>query len=127
VTLTDDVEEARRIGRKHLEIYLGFPNYVNNWKRLGFTDDDVTDGGSDRLVDAMVVAGSVDRVAERVREHHDAGADHVSRSCPRTPPPCRCGSGPTCPVCCIADRRASSSNVADGARPVMGVGIELSK
>jgi hypothetical protein len=40
VTLTDDVEEARRIGRKHLEIYLGFPNYVNNWMRLGFTDDD---------------------------------------------------------------------------------------
>ena len=77
MTLTDDVEEARRIGRKHLEIYLGFPNYVNNWKRLGFTDDDVADGGSDRLVDAMVVAGSVDRVAERVREHHDAGADHV--------------------------------------------------
>lgn len=77
VTLTDDVEEARRIGRKHLEIYLGFPNYVNNWMRLGFTDDDVADGGSDRLVDAMVVAGGVDRVAERVREHHDAGADHV--------------------------------------------------
>ncbi|PVZ04571.1 LLM class F420-dependent oxidoreductase [Actinomycetospora cinnamomea] len=77
VTLTDDVEEARRIGRKHLEIYLGWPNYVNNWKRLGFTDDDVAGGGSDRLVDAMVVAGSVDRVAERVREHHDAGADHV--------------------------------------------------
>jgi probable F420-dependent oxidoreductase len=77
VTLTDDVEQARRIGRKHLEIYLGFPNYVNNWKRLGYTDDDVANGGSDRLVDAMVVAGSVDRVADRVREHHDAGADHV--------------------------------------------------
>jgi probable F420-dependent oxidoreductase len=77
VTLTDDVEQARRIGRAHLEVYLGFPNYVNNWKRLGFTDDDLADGGSDRLVDAMVVAGGVERVAERVREHHEAGADHV--------------------------------------------------
>jgi probable F420-dependent oxidoreductase len=77
VTLTGDVEEARRIGRAHLELYFGFPNYVNHWKRLGFTDDDVADGGSDRLVDAMVVAGDVDRVADRVREHHDAGADHV--------------------------------------------------
>ncbi|MDD7965729.1 LLM class oxidoreductase [Actinomycetospora lemnae] len=44
---------------------------------LGFTDDDVADGGSDRLVDAMVVAGGADRVAERVRGHHDAGADYV--------------------------------------------------
>jgi probable F420-dependent oxidoreductase len=77
VTLTDDVEQAHRIGRQHLEVYLGFPNYVNNWKRLGFTDDDFADGGSDRLIDAMVVAGGLDRVAERVREHHEAGADHV--------------------------------------------------
>jgi len=78
VVLTDDVDEARRVGRDYLQLYLGLPNYVNNWKkRLGFTDDDVADGGSDRLVDAMVVAGGPDRIVERVREHQDAGADHV--------------------------------------------------
>ena len=77
VVLTDDVEQARRVGREGLEMYLGLPNYVQNWKRLGFDDDDVADGGSDRLVDAMVVSGDAERIAQCVREHHDAGADHV--------------------------------------------------
>ena len=57
--------------------YLGLPNYVNNLKRLGYADDDVAGGGSDRLVDALVAWGTAEDIAERVREHLDGGADHV--------------------------------------------------
>ena len=53
------------------------PNYANNWRRLGFTDDDIADGGSDRLVDALVVWGDEATIAARVQEHRDAGASHV--------------------------------------------------
>jgi len=53
------------------------PNYADNLRRLGFGDDDLAGGGSDRLVDAVVAWGDVDAVAARVREHHEAGADHV--------------------------------------------------
>jgi probable F420-dependent oxidoreductase len=77
VAVTEDATEARTAGRAHLAIYLGLPNYVNNLRRLGFVDDDFTDGGSDRLIDALVAWGPADRIAARVREHHDAGADHV--------------------------------------------------
>ncbi len=68
---------ARDIARAHMVTYLGLPNYVNNLKRLGFTDDDVANGGSDRLVDAIVAWGDINAVCKRVRAHHDAGADHV--------------------------------------------------
>jgi probable F420-dependent oxidoreductase len=68
---------AREIARGHMATYLGLPNYVNNLKRLGFGDEDIVNGGSDRLVDAIVAWGDVDAVAKRVRAHHDAGADHV--------------------------------------------------
>lgn len=77
VVLETDASTARAIGRSHMSIYLGLPNYVNNLKRLGFTDDDVANGGSDRLVDAIVCWGDIDAVVKRVRAHHDAGADHV--------------------------------------------------
>jgi probable F420-dependent oxidoreductase len=77
VALTTDPEAGRRIGRSFLVHYLGLPNYVNNLRRLGFTDDDLAEGGSDRLVDAMVTWGDEDAIASRVREHRDAGADHV--------------------------------------------------
>jgi probable F420-dependent oxidoreductase len=77
VTLERDPDKARALGRAHLAIYLGLPNYTNNLRSLGFTDDDFTDGGSDRLIDALVAWGGVDRVADTVRAHHDAGADHV--------------------------------------------------
>ena len=56
--------------------YLRLPNYANNLRRLGFTDDDLA-GPSDRLIDAIVVCGTVDDVVARVAEHHVAGADHV--------------------------------------------------
>lgn len=77
VVLTTDAEHARAVGRKALDIYFNLANYRNNWKRLGFTDDEITRPGSDRLVDALVAYGSVDRIAARLREHLDAGADHV--------------------------------------------------
>jgi probable F420-dependent oxidoreductase len=77
VHLGTDAAAAREAGRAHLAIYLGLPNYVNNLRRLGFGDDDFADGGSDRLVDALVAWGTPDQIAARVREHHDAGADHV--------------------------------------------------
>jgi probable F420-dependent oxidoreductase len=53
------------------------PNYTNNWRRLGFTDDDLVGQGSDRLVDALVAWGDVEAVSRRVKDHLDAGADHV--------------------------------------------------
>ena len=77
VVLTTDAEKARAVGRKALEIYLNLANYLNNWKRLGFTDEDVAKPGSDRLVDAVVAYGTVDAIAARLKEHLDAGADHV--------------------------------------------------
>jgi probable F420-dependent oxidoreductase len=76
--LTTDVDRARAAGRKALDIYLNLANYLNNWKRLGFTDDDVTRPGSDRLVDALVAYGTPEAIAARLKEHLDAGADHVA-------------------------------------------------
>jgi probable F420-dependent oxidoreductase len=75
--LETDPAAAREIARGHMSIYLGLPNYTNNLKRFGFTDDDLADGGSDRLVDAIVAWGDEAAVAERVAAHHAAGADHV--------------------------------------------------
>jgi len=77
VVLTTDAEKARTVGRKALDVYLNLQNYLNSWKRLGFTDEDVAKPGSDRLVDAVVAYGTVDAIAARLKEHIDAGADHV--------------------------------------------------
>ena len=77
VVLETDPTKAREIARLHLATYLGLPNYSNNWKRQGFTDDDIANGGSDRLVDALVVWGDEATIAARVQQHRDAGADHV--------------------------------------------------
>ena len=77
VVLEKDPDTARQIARAHMATYLGLPNYVNNLKRLGFTDSDIGNGGSDKLVDAIVAWGGIDAVVTRVRAHHDAGADHV--------------------------------------------------
>ncbi|GAA1817247.1 LLM class F420-dependent oxidoreductase [Planosporangium flavigriseum] len=72
-----DASQARAVAREHTQFYLRLPNYVNNLKQLGFTDADLEGAGSDRLVDAIVAWGDVDTIAARVREHLDAGADHV--------------------------------------------------
>lgn len=77
VVLTTDADKARTVGRKALDVYLNLANYVNSWKRLGFTDADVARPGSDRLVDAVVAYGTTDAIAARLTEHLDAGADHV--------------------------------------------------
>ncbi len=78
VVLTTDAEKARAVGRKALDIYLNLANYLNSWKRLGFTDEERAKPGGDRLVDAVVAYGTVDSIAARLKEHRDAGADHVA-------------------------------------------------
>lgn len=78
VVLTTDADEAREIGRKSVGFYLDLSNYLSNWKRLGFTDDDLTKPGSDKLIDAVVAHGTPDQVAGRLDEHLRAGADHVA-------------------------------------------------
>ena len=77
VVLETDPAKAREIARLHLQTYLALPNYANNWKRHGFTDDDIANGGSDRLVDALIGWGDEAAIAARVQKHRDAGADHV--------------------------------------------------
>ncbi len=77
VCLETDATKAREAGRQALAMYATLPNYVNNWKRLGFTDDDLADGGSDRLIDALVAWGDEKAIAERIQAHRDAGASHV--------------------------------------------------
>ncbi len=72
-----DPERARAIARAGLAPYMGLPNYYNNWARLGFAETDWADGGSDRLIDAIIAWGDDDAIAARVRQHWDAGADHV--------------------------------------------------
>ena len=75
VMLETDPARARAMGREALKPYMQFPNYVNSWRRLGFSEEDVA--GSDRLIDEIIAWGGTDVIAERVRQHHDAGADHV--------------------------------------------------
>jgi probable F420-dependent oxidoreductase len=72
-----DTERARAKARRYARMYLGLRNYTNNLRRFGFTDDDIADGGSDRLIDAIVPHGSANEIAAVAREHLDAGADHV--------------------------------------------------
>lgn len=78
VVLESDPERARAIARDILQIYMVLPNYVNTWRRIGFGDADIEHGGSDRLVDALIVWGDAEAVRSGVRAHLDAGADHVA-------------------------------------------------
>jgi len=75
--VTTDPDEARRVAREHMQLYLRLPNYVGNLTHLGYADADLADGGSDRLVDAIVAWGDEAAIADRVRAHLDRGADHV--------------------------------------------------
>jgi hypothetical protein len=77
VVLSSDRDEVAARRRQHLSIYTSLPNYQNNWRRLGFSDDDFVPGGSDRLGEALVVHGDLDAINDRVQAHFDAGADHV--------------------------------------------------
>ncbi len=78
VVLSTDTEEAREVGRGSVDFYLNLTNYLNNWRRLGFTEDDIAKPGSDKLIDAVVAHGTADDVAKRLGEHLEAGADHVT-------------------------------------------------
>lgn len=75
--LETDAERARSIARGWTAGYLSLPNYARNLARMGFADPELSDGGSERLVDATVAWGDEHAIAARVREHLDAGADHV--------------------------------------------------
>ncbi|KDN23017.1 LLM class F420-dependent oxidoreductase [Amycolatopsis rifamycinica] len=79
VVVDDDPAAARAIGRPYVRTpYLGLRNYVNNLLRHGYTEADVAGGGSDRLIDDLVLHGTPDTVAKGLRSHVDAGADHVA-------------------------------------------------
>jgi probable F420-dependent oxidoreductase len=77
VLLETDASRARELARQNMQIYLGLPNYQNNLKWLGFEDADFADGGSDRLVDAILAWGDEKAIAARIQAHFDGGADHV--------------------------------------------------
>ena len=77
IVLETDPVRARELARGFVERYLTLPNYFRQWLRYGFTEDDLRDGGSDRLVDALIAWGDEETIAARVQEHLDAGADHV--------------------------------------------------
>ena len=78
VVLESDPDTAREIARRHTASYLKLPNYTGNLRRLGFAADDLTGAGSDHLVDSVVAWGDPEAVADRIRAHWDAGADHVA-------------------------------------------------
>ncbi|CAJ1585212.1 LLM class F420-dependent oxidoreductase [[Mycobacterium] wendilense] len=78
VALTRDAAQARELGRQTVDFYLGLSNYVNNWRRLGFTAEEVASPGADRLIDAVVAHGTPDAIAARLTEHLELGADHVA-------------------------------------------------
>jgi probable F420-dependent oxidoreductase len=73
-----DADRARDKARAYARTYLGLSNYTNNLLRHGFSDEDLADGGSDRLIDAVIPHGSADEIAATVRAHLDAGANHVT-------------------------------------------------
>jgi probable F420-dependent oxidoreductase len=75
--LIGDASRARDVARAALGMYLSLPNYRANLVRLGFPESEIDGGGSDRLVDALVVWGDEKAIQKRVQEHLDAGADHV--------------------------------------------------
>jgi probable F420-dependent oxidoreductase len=78
VILDTDPTTARETARKFAKTYLGFPNYVNNLRALGWSEDDLSGLGSDRLIDAVVAWGDAEAIKRRVDEHLAAGADHVA-------------------------------------------------
>ncbi|MEC3917716.1 LLM class F420-dependent oxidoreductase [Nocardia sp. CDC160] len=78
VALDEDADRARAAGREKAGFYLGLINYVNNLRRFGFDETDLTQPGSDHFVDAVVAHGSAEQIADRLAEHVRAGANHVA-------------------------------------------------
>ena len=77
VILEENPGKARALARPVAGMYLGLPNYRNNWLRMGFEASDLEDGGSDKFVDTTFAWGSVEKIRSRIQEHFDAGASHV--------------------------------------------------
>jgi probable F420-dependent oxidoreductase len=77
VCLETDAATARSLARKELHRYMAMTNYRNNWLRIGFTEADLAEGGSDRFLDAMVLHGDAETIGRGLRAHFEAGADHV--------------------------------------------------
>jgi probable F420-dependent oxidoreductase len=75
--LETNAADARAIARRFLAFYFTLPNYVDNWRRLGFGDRDFAGGGSDRLIDAIIAWGDEKAIRGRIEEHSQAGANHV--------------------------------------------------
>src|SRR2546428_3889308 len=88
--LSEDPAAARATARRHMKRYLELDNYVNNLRRLGWGNADLADGGSDKLVDAIVAWGGTAAIRSRIDEHRKRGADHVClqvlRADPKGPP-----------------------------------------
>ncbi|MFG3640818.1 TIGR03620 family F420-dependent LLM class oxidoreductase [Micromonospora sp. NPDC047762] len=78
VVLDADATTARATARQYTSGYLALPNYTNNLRRFGWTDEDFADGGSDRLVDALIPWGTVEEVVAGLEKHYQAGADEVA-------------------------------------------------
>ena len=78
VVLNGDAEEARAIARTALDHYFSLTNYISSWKRLGFTDADVTRPASDKFIDAVVAHGTPEQIVKRLGEYLQAGANHVA-------------------------------------------------
>ena len=78
VVFAQNREAARATGERYLQTYLNLENYRRNLARLGWSNDELTPPGSDRLFDAVVGWGPEDEIAKKVRLHHEAGADHVA-------------------------------------------------
>jgi probable F420-dependent oxidoreductase len=77
VLLEADPARARAVARKELARYLPMPNYRNTWLRLGFPEEELANGGSDRFIDAIVAWGNAPAIRARIQQHMDAGASHV--------------------------------------------------
>jgi len=77
VLLVQEPTKAREVARQTMDFYMGLPNYLNNWLRLGFSETDLANGGSDRFLDAMVAWGDESAIQRRIQAHFDAGASHV--------------------------------------------------
>ncbi|MGA4731985.1 TIGR03620 family F420-dependent LLM class oxidoreductase [Micromonospora taraxaci] len=78
VVLDADATTARATARQYTNLYLALPNYTNNLRRFGWTDEDFADGGSDRLIDALIPWGTAEKVAAGLEKHYQAGADEVA-------------------------------------------------
>ena len=74
---TNARDDALRLARSHLSRYMRLPNYRNSWLRQGFSEEDLSGDGSERLAEGLVAWGSESDIRERVREHLSAGADQV--------------------------------------------------